>query len=815
MAIITDPDNLSQGSSTAVTGCVFATGTGADIRIHTGATNAMPALAAGEFFEVRDHSTAVNNGLYKVVTVTTSTDDYECDKITGSAPTTAASEAVTTLGATGASTEKSVHFDTDTKIFYLLNQGNIGTVTDATTGGVTMLAFHSFAKEEWKDDATLPIHPFPMIGIDFDAGKWEFGTDPSGNFSGWKPADDDATNGIYTKRLFRNAGWTQYDNAGVATNKFFNVTTLGDPNNTTDQAYYAFGNDPTDTAAASDFIYANKVNEPVEFYTEIGDLSGDTPAYGSTSTITRTTGSFVTDGFIVGGALTINDSTSNDGTYTLTAVTATTLTVSGTPLTVEAWSTSRIAVDNSTAFSCFFREGFGGTYGSTFAQAALADAGETSIVNKVIKFPLSTGDDLDITNNDTTVSTTDPYTEIWIRYLAAAYNREVDSTTKRNFGIVVDVGTYSQSNGASAGTVVFSSASLSLGTGEALADYAGGTLYIHEGTDQGTHTISGTPVDNAGTLEITLTAALTGTESDLSFTMDRATPKTADKNEIYEKVQYLLRQASDIDSTANTVNGKTADALLAFVGPDLNCGSGTPTNPNGGGSGVIIEGFDSNDTNSLYFYDNTAVKRNYPFVAAGNLNFNANLTGDSSPYYWMYYEYTVRTAATNGAIVLPSANVADLEDGVGSTLPSLSVDDYIKVSGFSNAVNNGIYIVTAVNTDQKDYTVRKLDGATLIAETGASINVDEHPFGSDGAIIVDDNSGADIAGAASSAQIAFDFDYDGNTQGGRTAATDASVQIVAIGLENGQYVITTPQTISRTTGLSYTITSSLERNYST
>ena len=97
MALIIDPDNLNQGSSLAVASAVFATGTGADIRIHTSASNLLPALAAGEFFEVRDHSTPGNNGLYQVVTVNTSTDDYECDKVTGIAPVTAGAEAITTL----------------------------------------------------------------------------------------------------------------------------------------------------------------------------------------------------------------------------------------------------------------------------------------------------------------------------------------------------------------------------------------------------------------------------------------------------------------------------------------------------------------------------------------------------------------------------------------------------------------------------------------------------------------------------------------------------------------------------------------------
>lgn len=39
--------------------------------------------------------------------------------------------------------------------------------------------------------------------------------------------------------------------------------------------------------------------------------------------------------------------------------------------------------------------------------------------------------------------------------------------------------------------------------------------------------------------------------------------------QIYTKIQYLLRQDSDIDAGAGTVNGKTASELLYFVGDTL------------------------------------------------------------------------------------------------------------------------------------------------------------------------------------------------------------------------------------------------------
>jgi hypothetical protein len=802
MALITDPDSLSQGFVTAVTNAIFATGTGADIRIHSGGSNYLPALAVGEFFEVRDHSNPVNNGLYVVVTVTASTDDYECDKITGSAPATAGGEAITTLGKTGTADEKSVHYDTDTRLFYLLEQGNL------SSDGVTMLAFHSFTKEEWKDDDTLPMHPFPMIGIDFDAGKWEFGTDPSGNYNGWVAADDDATNGIYTRRLFRNAGWNEYDDAGVLLARYANITTLGSFEDTAnDKAYYALGDDPTDTGAAIDFIYAGPVNEAIKFYEEIGDLSGDSPSFATTSTITRTSGSFVTDGFLVGGQVTVQGSTSNDGTYVLTDVAALTLTVTGTPLTVEAWGTSHIAVNNDNVFNAFLRIRDADPNGKTYSQASLIDGGESALVNKVIKVPLANATDLNISESDANIAANSPYTQILIRYFDQAFSRKVDSAvTARDFGIVVDVGTHSGVDGsAPGGGSVLTTAEGGMTVGQ----YNGGTLRIHEGTDADLEF----PIVSNDATTITVTGTLSS-GSNISFTAQRASAIVATKNEIYEKIQYLLRQAADIDSTDQTVNGKTADALLNFVGPDLNCGFYSPSNPNGGGSGVIIEGFKADDTNNLYFYDNGGTKRNYPFVAAGTLNFNQNLVLDSDPYYWLFYEYTTRTNLTDGAIVGPSGNVADLESP-GGNLPSLSVNDYIKVDGFANDVNNGVYIVTVVNTDTQDYTVRKLDGETLIAESGVTIDVDEHPIDSDGAIIVDNNAGSDIAGAVTAAQISFDYDYDNNVQGGRASGTDASVILIAIGLETGQYVRSTAYTITRATGLSFTATASLERNYAT
>jgi hypothetical protein len=822
MALITDPDSLNQGNSTAVADLVFGTPTGNQVTLTSAGSN-IPALADDEFFEIRDHSVPGNNGLYRVDDASPATNDITVDKLTGINPVAAGSEAATILGTTGAASEKSVHFDTDNRRIYLLEQGNL-----VTADGVTMLALHSFMKEEWKNDTTLPGIPFPMLGIDFDAGKWELGVDPSGNFNDWAFADDDGTESIFTRRAIRNAGWVEYDATGLFKAKFTNVTTLGSFEDTTnDFAHYAFGNDPTDTAAATDFIFGGPVNEPVQFYDGLVtradggtgyDFNNDTP-----DTIDRNDGgSWITDGYTIGSLVVVQNANTvgNDGTYEITGVTTSTITVVAYPgggdagLTTDLLdTTATFDLDNRLNFAVFLRVRDADPNGKTYARSDLSGAGESELVNKVIKYPLSNATDLNITETDANIAANSPYTEVRLRYLPAAYNREVDTTTKRDFGIVVDVGTYSHSNGVSATSTTFTSADWNAGAGEALGDYTGGTLIIHEGTDQGTHTISGTPTAPGGTLTVVLTVALTASESNLSFTMERASPLTATKTEIYEKIQYQLRQDADIDETINTVTGSTADELATFIGPDLEMGRDIPTNPNGGGSGVIIEGFDANDTNNLFFYDNGGTRRNFPFVAAGTLNFNANLVTDTDPDYWLFFEYTTRTTVSDFAISAASGSTASF-DSAGANLPTVAQNDYVRLTDMTNEENNGIWIVTDASPTATQFDARKIDGKTVVNETSASHPIDQNPIDSPDAIIVNDNGGTPITGAASSASIAFDFDYDNNTQGGRTAATDANVVLRAGGLETGQMAEQGGLLITRNTGLSFSITSALERNYS-
>ena len=85
-------------------------------------------------------------------------------------------------------------------------------------------------------------------------------------------------------------------------------------------------------------------------------------------------------------------------------------------------------------------------------------------------------------------------------------------------------------------------------------------------------------------------------------------------------------------------------------------------------------------------------------------------------------------------------------------------------------------------------------------------------YGTKDAVLVTDGDGNPISGAVGgSPSVSKTFDYDGNTDGGRTPG-DANVTLVAIGLNYAQFVITTG-TITRSKGLSFSLTAALERNY--
>lgn len=197
--------------------------------------------------------------------------------------------------------------------------------------------------------------------------------------------------------------------------------------------------------------------------------------------------------------------------------------------------------------------------------------------------------------------------------------------------------------------------------------------------------------------------------------------KTAEQ--IYEGVQRLLRQNTDIDNGAGTKNGKVTNELLQFVGDTLK----TKLDSTGG---TYIDNFQTADINRLVMVDDTGTERTFPYTAVLTLQFGDNLKNDADAVYRVFY-------TTN-----PAGN-----------------------------------------------------------------------YGTANAVLVKDDTNADMSGTVGGlSSKALTFAYDTNTQGGRTAGTDAAITVVAIGLSTGQYVKATG-TIARSASNSVSLVSSLERNY--
>lgn len=155
--------------------------------------------------------------------------------------------------------------------------------------------------------------------------------------------------------------------------------------------------------------------------------------------------------------------------------------------------------------------------------------------------------------------------------------------------------------------------------------------------------------------------------------------------QIYTKVQYQLRQATDIDAGAGTVIGKTAAALLSFVGDTLQ----TTT-------GVYIDNIQTADSNRIIFKDQSGTDRTNPFTAAGTISFNAPLVGAGSSYRMMY---SAPTGAANdygeaGAVTVNNAAGAPITGTITSGSISFDFDyDGNVQAGFAGGTDRPVTLI--------------------------------------------------------------------------------------------------------------------------
>jgi hypothetical protein len=444
MALLTDPDQLSQGTNNAVVDLRFSGQAGASINLDSAANN-LPAVADDDYIEVRGAIDTNNNGLYRVNDASPATNQIVVTKLTGANPQNSAVDntGASILGDT--TIKKNVFFDTAARDIYLIEQNGL------SADGVELNAVYSFSKEEYKDDDFLRQFPFWMFAIDLDAGKYQVGTDGS-NPNGWKFAADNTVDGtIRTRKLIRTGGWSHVDLEGNTAQIYAGIITLGsfedETAGTGDLAYYHFGTDVT-TDLSTDFDFTGPVNEAILCYNEIGNP--DTFTYvdgaGGNDSVTRATGSWITDGFVVGGKIVTRDSgtPSNDGSYTILSVTALTIEVATGSFTAEADPDTQVAFDNRDNFQVKLRVRDGDPNGKTFDSSSLLAAGVAKLNNFVFRFPLANATDLKISATDALIDTNSDgvpdgdYLGMTITYYATPQNQTTLVGGNYDFGVIID-----------------------------------------------------------------------------------------------------------------------------------------------------------------------------------------------------------------------------------------------------------------------------------------------------------------------------------------------------------------------------------------
>jgi hypothetical protein len=156
--------------------------------------------------------------------------------------------------------------------------------------------------------------------------------------------------------------------------------------------------------------------------------------------------------------------------------------------------------------------------------------------------------------------------------------------------------------------------------------------------------------------------------------------------QIYAKVQYMLRQATDINTggTAGTKIGKIQSDLLTFVGDTLVTSQS-----------VFIDNILGTDSNRIEFYDDANAKRTNPYTAAGTMNFNSVLVGAGSSYRLMY---TAPTGAGNdygesGAITVKNSSNADITGTISSASIGFDFDYDNSTAGGTAGTDKAVTLI--------------------------------------------------------------------------------------------------------------------------
>ena len=278
----------------------------------------------------------------------------------------------------------------------------------------------------------------------------------------------------------------------------------------------------------------------------------------------------------------------------------------------------------------------------------------------------------------------------------------------------------------------------------------------------------------------------------------------------YRKFALPLANSLDlnIDATDNTITGSapyTGMSITYFTSSfTRTIGAETPSFK------VLING-NSGTKQQIYEFVQKQLRSGSGFDIDAGDNL-ANVTGSVAEELLEFVGNTLKTKLQTdvggsgaGGVYIDNFQAADTNDlafvdntGTEKTFPFVAAGNLL-FNTFLQQDSDAIYKVFFTNDDSGDNTGRD--------------------FGTQNAIIINDNSGNPITGSVdTSASLEFDYDYDGNIQRGNASTGSGQGTLVpftgvAIGLNSAQYVVTTG-TITRTTTNTISFVAAQERNYS-
>lgn len=668
---------------------------------------------------------------------------------------------------------------------------------DLSTDGITLKCLYSFLKEEWKLDAALIKFPFPMTPITDE--QFEF-------VNGWDLAADASRN------LIRTAGWAVRNTSGVATAMYAGVISLG------------------------------SLREVVSAPAQINVVA-------ASKTFTRVTGSFLTDKFEVGQSVTFSGFTNsgNNVTKIIESVTATVITVTSlTGLVNETGSGDEVANASSQVYyirgenetqsidlgdigvADTFTLGFGG-----LTTAAIAYSATTATLAANIKAgleALSTIADGDIT---VVWRSAQLYEITFGGSLAATNVTPLTITNPTTFtpGSVVEVRagtdqpTATPSNIVLLGRVNQAIQIYKDSDGDGLTTDAGDydyrnflRLFVREWGDS--YATSSLPDIGVSTLTYQAYRFPLTTSADPKISQDlqsNAGLAPYDDINVTWHAGFGFQPASARAYVVNEVGQDVAGRWFrcSVAGTLDAAGVANYTAEGGTGTFVAFSG-ERQITGVGYFPFSVIVDAD---IGDNSVNPTAEVIYESIAYQLdLATDIDAGSGTRNGAVT--SALLRFVGDAL-ITSTGVWIDDYN-----TNDINRITFTDANGSSRNFPYTASLTlnFGANLVSDPDAIYKVfftnDDAPgvnagndYGTSGAIVVNDASSVAMTGAVTGPVITHTFAYDANVQrGAGSAASNAPITVVAIGLNTGQFVSTTG-TIERSTANAASLTAALERNY--